>query len=186
MGVPNYGVTEWHIFPASLRSAQVYIEWTSPLGNPTSWVPFGPVLYDAPSLESTVRRAQIAVFSPQDETHQFLTHADPLILEMHAALGELNRYTSHVVHIIFQDPGMPLAATFVDTPGQSPVELKLPPRFKLHLIGPLSDEPDAIKAYEEMVLAAITHTNAIIVAVSPMTCKLYHVLFRHSSTDFFP
>jgi hypothetical protein len=185
VGVATYGVTEWHIFPGRLRSAQVHISWTSALGNPTSWVPFGPVLYDAPSLESTVRRAQIAVFSPQDETHQFLTYADSLILEMHTAIAELNMYTSHVVHIIFQDPGIPLTATFVDTPGQCPIQSKLPLRFELYLIGLLSDEPDTIDVYDAMVLASITYTNTIIVAVLPINCGTYYDILRRPSAEVF-
>lgn len=117
VGVPSYGVTEWHISPGPI-SAQVYISWFSPLGHTTPRVPFGQPLHDLHSIESTVRRAQLVVFLPENEASQIFDYVDALIFELHASLAEFRTCSPHVVHVVYQHPDAPLSATIVDLPGQ--------------------------------------------------------------------
>lgn len=98
-------------------AAQVYIAWSSRLSDPAPMIPFGHLLHDQSSLESMVLRAQIAAFLGEDEANDFLAYTDALIHDLHVSLAELHIYTPHVVHVVYQNPDIPLKATFVDLPG---------------------------------------------------------------------
>lgn len=85
-------------------------------------IPFGQPLHDLSSIESTIRRAQAVAFLHESEVDNIFDYTDSFIFELHASLADLNAYTSHIVHVVYQHPDVPLRATIVDLPGQYPIE----------------------------------------------------------------
>lgn len=65
-----------------------------------------------------MRRAQVAVFLPDDEATKIFDYEDALVSELHTSLPEFRTYSPHVIHVAYQHPDVPLSATIVDLPGQ--------------------------------------------------------------------
>lgn len=109
---------EWHISPGP-TFAQVSITWNSPSGDPEQNFLFGPPLHDAPSIESVMRHAQIAVFLDRGGGDQIFEYTESFIFELHTSLAKYNTYSPHIIHVEYNHPDVPFQATVVDTPGMS-------------------------------------------------------------------
>lgn len=102
-------------------SAEVSIVWISPLDESSLRIPFGQLVYNAGSLESLLRRAQIAVVLHKDEASRVFDYTDSEIFDLHISLANIKTYTSHIIHVHYRHPDIPWKATIVDLPGTFPV-----------------------------------------------------------------